>query len=405
MRILLLSQYYPPEAGATQNRLESFAHSCRDRGISITVLTAFPNYPAGKVFPAYRHRLSARETRDGIKVIRAWIWPRAGSGWISRGLTYGSFAISALLVGLLGTPRIDVLIWESPPLALGPTAFVLSRFKGARFVTNVSDLWPESLEALGILRREGIVYRFLESVEEFLYHHSAAVSGQTRHIIEAVRQRAREVPAILWRNGAGISPETSRSPALCREHWGIQSNRFVVGYAGLFGLPQGLEVLLQAAAITDPAQIVFVFVGDGPARPKLIQIAETRKLTNVVWVGTQPHEAMPAIWAAFDCAVICLRRLPLFRGAVPSKMYEAMAAGTPVILAVEGEAADILSECHAGIAVEPENPAQIAGAIATLQADQTLRRELGQNGKRAVEESFGRARLNDQYIDDLLKLV
>jgi len=404
VKILLLTQYYPPEVGAAQNRLSALVRSCRRRGISVTVLTAMPNYPTGRVSDQYRTRWMIREIQDGVDVIRTWIWPRPGNGWLSRGLTYSSFALSSLVTGWLHAPRTDLLIWETPPLVLGPTAYLLSRFKGARLVTNVSDLWPASLTALGVLR-EGFLLRILKNLEEFVYRKSAAISGQTEHIATDIRNRVPEVPVILWRNGVDARAFAHGDATTWRVRWHVPAGHFVVGYAGLFGISQGLEVICHAASQLCNIPVTFVMVGHGPSKQGLIDLASRLGLTNFLWIPSCPHEEMPGIWRAFDCAVVCLRNLPLFRGAVPSKMYEAMAAGVPIILGVKGEAAEVIRDSGAGITVEPENADQMANAIGTLHADPAGGRQMGENGRRAAHTLYDREAINGRYIDGLLRAL
>lgn len=404
MRFLLLTQYYPPEPGAAQNRLRSFVRGCRARGIDVTVLTALPNYPQGRVYKEYRGQCVVRETLDDAEIIRVWIYPRPGLSWAGRGMMYMSFALSALIAGLWNTTAFDILIWESPPLVLGPTAFLLSRAKRARLVTNISDLWTSSLLGLGLVS-EGMLSRSMAAVERFLYRNSDLVTGQTQYIIDEIRRDTANTEVVLWRNGADRTQANEGSVAETRASWGLSPEHFVAGYAGVFGISQGLEVICRAAALVRLPQVRFVMVGDGAMRPQIEDLARSLKLSNLVFVPRQPHHAMPSVWGAFDSAIVSLKRSPVFEGAVPSKMFEAMYARRPVVLAVDGEAADILQAANAGITIEPENPQALAKAIEDLAADEGHRRVLGENGHRAVTTDFDRATLNDRIIDRLISLA
>jgi glycosyltransferase involved in cell wall biosynthesis len=397
MRLLLFSQYYPPEHGATQNRLESFTRDCRRNGVEVTVLTALPNYPRGQVYEGYRRRWCVRESAGGIDVIRAWIWTRPGMGPLARALSHLSFAVSALIIGWRLMPCADILVWESFPPLLGPTAYLLAKLKGARLITNVSDLWTASVRALNVLP-EGTVLMTLERLESFMYCRSALIAGQTDHIVATVRSKVPGAVVYLWPNGADVGQEPPESPVMVRAGWGIGPERLVVGYAGMFGMSHGLETILQAASRVASPLVTFVLVGDGPYKARIEETARTMRLTNVVFVRSYPHASMPSVWQAFDCAIVCLRRLPLFRGAIPSKMFEAMSSGRPVILAVEGEAASVVEDSGAGLAIEPENPEAMAKAVDRLQADPDLRRQMGENGRRVVANRYNRARLNEAFI-------
>lgn len=401
VNILLLTQYYPPEPGSTSNRLESFVQGCQRRGAKVTVLTALPNYPMGRVSSGYRRRIVVREVRNGADIIRVWIWPIQGAGILARGITFGTFALSALLIGLLVAPKSDLIMWDSAPMTLGPVAWLLSKIKGGRLITNVCDLWIASLSALGILR-EGPLLRIATSMEEFLYRQSAMVSGQTEYIVADVKRRVPTVPVILWRNGADVPGEVRIDKWAMRERWGVPPGRFVIGYAGMFGVSQNLREICNAATLLDPATVTFVMVGDGADKQATVEKSRALGLGNFIWIDPQPHGAMPDIWSAFDCTIISLRKLPLFRGAVPSKLYEAMSYGTPVILAIEGEARKILEASEAGIAVDPEDPKQIAEAIGVLRDNPDRRRRFAENARRAALEYYDRDRLNDRFIDALL---
>ncbi|MBI5867290.1 MAG: glycosyltransferase family 4 protein [candidate division Zixibacteria bacterium] len=301
MKLIILTQYYPPEIGAAQNRLSALARSLRDRGHEVTVLTAFPNYPVGRVKEEYHGHFYTLKVEDGIEVIRTWITPRPGNSWFARGLTYLSFAFSSLGNGCLRLRKADVLLWETPPLTLGPTAYLLSRLKGARLVTNVSDLWPASLETMGILN-EGIVLTLLRQLEEFVYRRSSLISGQTEFITRDIGARIPNTPTILWRNGVDAKTFVSANGREWRDRWKVLQDRFVVGYAGLLGMTQGLDVIVRSAAILRDAPVTFVFVGDGPGRNLLISLANELRLEDFIVAPPCSDEEMPDVWSSFDCA-------------------------------------------------------------------------------------------------------
>ncbi|MEW5700960.1 MAG: glycosyltransferase family 4 protein [Candidatus Zixiibacteriota bacterium] len=401
MRLLLVTQFFPPETGATQNRLGALVRTCREEGIDVIVVTAMPHYPAGRILPEYQGRIMKTELDEGVQVIRAWLFTHGRGKWW-RMMSFLSFAVTALLVGMIRAPRVDVVIWETPPLFLGPTAWLLAKIKGARLVTNVSDLWPASILALGGLR-DGTIMRCLKTMEQFLYRRSALISGQTQAIVADIAGRVPAVPVIHWGNGAEPVPEKKPDSESWRRRWGIASHRFLAGYAGLFGLSQGLEIIPQVAALTP--DVVYVLVGDGPARTVILSEIARRRLHNVICVPTQPHENMPAVWSAFDCTLVCLKNLPLFRGAVPSKLFEAMASGTPVILAVDGEAAEIVESSGCGLVTPPGDVSAIAQAIARLVRNTEERQQMGRRGRLAIAEHYDRRALNRRFIGAIKPLV
>src|SRR5438034_4069535 len=397
MRVGILSQYYPPEMGAPQARLSQLAARLTERGHEVVVLTALPNYPQGRIFPGYR-RAVVRERHGGVSVIRTWIWPTKSAALRPRMASYLSFAASSLLVGALRLPRLDVLITESPPLVLGASGLVLSRLKRARWVFNVSDLWPETAVALGAVH-DGLLLRLAYKLEAFCYRHAWCVSCQSRGIEDGVNRRFPKVRTVSFLNGA----DTERfSPGFRSETvWddlGVESRPIAV-YAGLHGVGQGLDQLLAAAEKLRDEQLSFVLIGDGPEKAMLVDAARRRGLRNVTFLEPQPREAIPALLASADIAVVALKGdIP---GAVPSKLYEAMASGLPVVLVATGEPADILASAQAGVAVEPGDIDGLAEALRRLSNSKEKRVRLGAAGRVAAVERFDRRPLSDQFIEAL----
>ena len=395
MRILFLSQYFPPEVGAPQNRISDLALRLSASGHEVTILTAFPNYPAGRVAAAYRGKLQMTECWQGLKVVRTWIYATPWKRFIPRLWNYFSFVFSSMIFGTRRAGPQDAVIVESPPLFLGLSGVLISRVKRARLVFNVSDLWPESAVALGVIRNQ-VLIRFARKVEDFIYRRSDMISGQTRGIVSNIEARFPDKPVHLLTNGVALeafSPGEDRARAKC--NLGLEftlKDKFVVGYAGLHGLAQGLEVVLEAARmLADRGGIAFVFIGDGPEKPRLKAIAARQNLQNVFFCDSQPKAKIPVILSSFNLALIPLKRLSLFKGALPSKMFEAMAAALPMLVMVDGEARALVETAQAGLYVEPENPRALAEAIARLADDPTRCRQLGDNGRRFAIQYFDRA--------------
>lgn len=396
MRVGILTQYYPPEMGAAQARLSELAARLRARGHDVVVLTAMPSYPQAKVFAGYGG-FSRREERQGIPVLRSWIWPSRSVRVAPRLASYLSFVLSSLLVGTTRLPRLDVLVTESPPLPLALSGYLLSRLKGARWVLNISDLWPESAVVLGVLG-EGPATRAAYRFEGWCYRKAWRISGQTREICESIARRHPVVPVPL---PGGVDttlfrPE-ERSEELRARIFGDAAGTIAV-YAGLHGIAQGLGQLLDAAARLRDDDVSIVLVGDGPEKPALEARAHAERLRNVRFVEPQPRELMPALLASADVALV-----PLVGGieAVPSKLYEAMASGVPTVLAATGEAAEILEAASGGIAVAPQDADALADALRRLAADPAERRRLGASARGAAVERFDRRALCDRFIDIL----
>jgi glycosyltransferase involved in cell wall biosynthesis len=400
VRVGILTQYYPPEIGAPQSRLSELAARLTVLGHETVVLTALPNYPQGRIYPGYR-RFFVREQRGGVTVLRTPIWPTKSVALIPRTASYLSFVVSSLLFGAARLPRIDVLITESPPLPLGVTGFLLSRLKRARWVFNVSDLWPQTAIALGSLG-DGRLTRLAYRLEAFCYRRATAVSCQSREIEESINERFPGVRTISFANGTDTD---SFSPARRSEtFWQdlIGDDRPVAVYAGLHGACQGLDQLIEAAERIQDDHLRLVLVGDGPEKEALVDSSSRRHLRNITFLEPQPKEAMPTLLASADIAVVALRTR--LRGAVPSKLYEAMASGLPVVLVAEGEPAEILQSTNAGIAVDPGDIEGIADALRQLAASESEREELGTAARAAAVERFDRRPILDRFIDELKRL-
>jgi glycosyltransferase involved in cell wall biosynthesis len=406
MRILILTQYYPPEVGAPQNRLSDLAERLTKFGHSVTILTALPNYPIGEVFPEYRGMRIADQCTNGIRVIRTWIYATKQKSFLKRLFNYFSFTLFSFLIGLWKLGRQDILIVESPPLFLGLSGFLLSKAKRAKLVFNVSDLWPESAAAMGILRSRTLI-NLSKWLEAFVYQHSSLITGQTQGIVDNVRSRFPEKRVELVTNGVRTErfiPCTLKEKEIIKKKLGI-SKKFIAGYAGLHGLAQGLETVIQAAQLlTEHTEIFLIFIGDGPEKNQLMRLANEAKLQNLCFYPSYPASQVPEILAAFDLAIIPLKRFDLFKGALPSKMFEAMAAGVPVLVSIEGEARTLVEKARAGICIEPENPKAMAEAILELYSKPRYRHDLGENGRRYVLCHFNRLHIAKRFEQLLIDI-
>jgi glycosyltransferase involved in cell wall biosynthesis len=396
MRFGILTQYYPPETGAPQARLADLANRLRERGHEVSVLTAMPNYPLGRTFNGYRG-LWRREEISGISVLRAAIYPSKNLG-IKRLASYGSFVLSSAALGSLCLPKLDFLMTESPPLFLGVSGYCLSCTRRARWIFNVSDVWPDSAVRLGVVR-PGLSLRVASALESFCYRHAWLVSGQSKEILRHIQSRCPDVA--MWHLSNGVSPElfspAGRS-AEARERLG--GGECIALYAGLHGIAQGLDQVLSAAALLrDDDGFRIVLMGEGPEKERLVRRAREENLTNVTFMDPVPHQRIPALLASSDLALApLLKYLP---GAVPSKIYEAMASAVPVVFVGSGEGAEIIERSGAGLLAPPGDVTELASAMRRLARDPALRRKLGEAGRFAAETQFNRRTILDRFIDRL----
>ena len=399
LRLLILSQYFPPEMGAPQARLSELAECLIDRGWSVEALTALPNYPTGRVFPGYRSWMPVVEQVGRVRSIRVPLFA-AKTGFTRRLASYLSFVASSSLFGPVFCSPPSLLLVESPPLFVGWAARLLSLRWGVPYVFNVSDLWPESAIRMGVLKR-GSISAWLERFEVGCYLRSAGVTGQTQEIIESVRRRALRIPVEVITNGVDpLRFGRGRETQAARELLGAAPGPIFI-YAGLLGWAQGLGQVLDLARVLPP-QVPgrFVLVGDGPERELIERRIRAENLERVTLLRAQPRQSIPSLLAASDAAVITLgMRLP---GAVPSKIYEAMASQLPILLVAEGEAAQRIERANCGIAVTPGDAVGLGKAFERLATQPELRARLGAAGRRAAEGEYDRRVIADR-LDRFLR--
>jgi len=408
VRILYVSHYFPPEMGAPAGRVAGLGRAWAAAGHEVHVLTGFPHHPTGQIPPEYQRafrRGFLREQLDGVQVHRTWIFPAANRGKIRRSLNYGSFMASAVVAGSLAVPQPDVVVATSPQLLCAAAGALLAGRFGVPLVMEVRDLWPESLVAVGASGSRSPLVAGLERVAKGLYRRAA-------HIV-TVTEAQREV---IVRSGipagrVSVVPNgVDRSFLSAGAAGGVASGAadapFVVTYIGTIGMAHHLETLLEAAAeLRRDSRFRFRIVGEGARREALESQAREAGLTNVEFCGQRPRGEVARWIAESSACAVLLRRSDVFHTVVPSKMLEIMAVGRPILLGVEGEAKALLERAGAGVAIAPQNAAQLASAIRTLAADPARSREFGESGRRFVEREFAREKLAERYVNLLSRLV
>ena len=398
MRVGILTQYYPPEMGAPQARLSELAREFTRAGHDVVVLTAMPNYPTGTIQEGYGGLFQESE-RGGVRVLRSFIYPTKKVGMIPRLTNYFSFVGSSIAIGAVKFPRVDYLLTESPPLFLGLSGYVLSRLKRAKWIFNVSDLWPESAVRVGLVG-DGLSLEAAKKLEAFCYRKAWLVTGQSKEILKNINDRFPDVDTYHLSNGVDtrrFTPALRSIQArrtLCPD---LDENACVAVYAGLHGVAQGLDRVLDAAEqLGDLGHLSLAFIGDGPEHQKLAERAAKIARPRIRFLGARDRDAIPALVASADIALVPLgMRIP---GAVPSKVYEGMASGIPVLLAAAGEAADIVDRAGAGLSVAPGDATAIALALRTLATDPEQRRLAGERGRAAAVAFYDRVDIAHRFI-------
>jgi glycosyltransferase involved in cell wall biosynthesis len=405
VRLLILTQYYPPETGAPQNRLHELALRLKAKGIQVIVLTAMPNYPKMEIFEAYRDHRFIHENIDGIEVYRSRIFVRKSSSIFLRLLNYFSFTWTSFWTGLRKLPDFDVIMVESPPLFLGMSAYALARKKKAKMIFNVSDLWPESAEKLGLVTNRFFL-KMATWLEEFLYRNTDLITGQTMGIVDNIKSRFPQKKVYWLPNGVDL---TYFDPSKIDSNWrtenGIAKEELVLLYAGIIGHAQGLELILKAASQLKDEPVRFVLVGDGPVKPDLLKLKEELSVENVSFFDPVAKTEIPQIVKAADAAIIPLKKLPLFEGAIPSKIFENLAMKTPIILGVDGEARSLfIDEGRAGVFFEPENVGALVMAVKDILRDRSSLEKMGENGRKYVEMKFNRNSIAESFAQEVTSL-
>ncbi len=405
MRILFISENWPPETNAAATRVYERAVFWVRWGHQVTVLTTAPNFPQGKLFAGYRNRWFQREFVDGIEVVRVKSFIAANEGVALRTLDFVSFMTSAVVTGLF-LRRPDVIVATSPQFFTAVGGWALAALRRLPFVFELGDLWPRSILAVGAIP-PGPIIAVLEHIELFLYRRAEAVIALTQAFKDNLVARGIAAAKIaVIRNGVDLQRYAPRARDSERAAALGVTDKFVVGYVGTHGLAHDLGNVLGAAErLRDRAPIAFLLVGAGAERERLIAESQRRALANVIFVPMQPKDAMTSIWSLCDVALVHLKNSAAFSEVIPSKMFEAMAMGLPVLLvSPEGEASRILIEDGAGLWTPAGHPDALADAVSRLFEQATLRRQLAEHSLAAAGHHT-RERQAELFIDTLQKVA
>ena len=443
VKILYVSQYFPPEMGAPAARAAELARHWAEAGHDVSILTGFPNHPTGVVPAEWRPRLrrlcyheqilangtsdprpqtsglspeiqipGVRGLRSDVRfnVYRTWLWPLPNRKAHERMRNYASFCVSASLRGLT-LPRPDVIIATSPQLLVGLAGWWLSFTRQIPFVFEVRDLWPESLVAVGVGGKDSLLNHALAGIANFIYQRADRIVVVSPAFTEPLITRWR-VPAekiAVVENGVEtdlFSPQPQAANAVLRRELGA-GGKFLVSYVGTMGNAHGLETLLDAAAQlqTQNPNVLFLLIGEGAEKQRIRSLAQSRGLTSLRFLDQQPREKIPAFISASDACLVLLKKADVFKTVIPTKMLEFMSCARPVILGVEGQARQIVEDAAAGIAIEPENAEDLVRAISQLAANPELGQAMGEKGREHIQRNFSRARTAQKYIQVLNELV
>ena len=391
MRILIITQYFHPEPGAPANRLLSFARSFAAKGHQVTVLCEFPNYPTGRLAKGDQFRFCRKEKLENFEVVRSFVIPTRRSNTMLRLINYWSFMVSCFMVGLF-IKRPDLILVSSPPLFAGPAAVWLSSLKRVPLVSDIRDLWPEDAILMGQLTNMFAIYGGRATASQ-LYRKSSLIITISEGLKEKLEMMApgKEVHVIV--NGSSVPdlwPDKGR-------HHRIQDGPITVCYAGTLGLGQPIEDIIEVAAATrDDESIRYLIVGDGVKRERLMAMAKSENLDHIKFVGGVSFDTSLELLCDSDIAVVSLIGKEIFKSAIPSKFFDCMALGLPVILGVDGEARRILEASETGLFYRSGDWRDLMDKILFLKGNPDIAQRLGENGRKLVWGQYKRSDLAAQ---------
>lgn len=404
MHILFLTDNFPPESNAPATRTFEHAREWIKQGHQVTVITCTPNFPDGKVFAGYRNKWFQKETTAGIEVRRVKTYISPNEGFSKRTLDFASFMCTGFLAGLF-VKKPDVIVGTSPQFFTAVGTWALSAIRFKPFVFELRDIWPATITEVGAMKKN-VAIRALEKLEVFLYHRADTIISVTHSFKKELMDRGingDKIEVVL--NGVDLS---TYKPALEKDRTFISDyqldGKFIAGYIGTLGLCQGLKTVIHAAALLqDQNDIQFVFAGGGAEKSELEQLCLQESLNNVTFIPRQAKENVPALWSLCDISIICLKDAPIFKTVIPSKIFESMGMGLPMLAsAPNGEATEILLQTGAGDHTTPDSPAELATKILELFNNQEKLHDMATKSRNAAK-TYNRKTLAENMLNILLK--
>ena len=397
MKILFLSDNFPPEVNAPATRTYEHCQEWIKEGADVTVITCAPNFPHGKLYAGYKNKFFQKENIDGITVIRVWSYMTSNQGFIKRVLDYLSFSVISFVVGLF--QKFDIIVATSPQFFTTWSGYGLSKIKRKPWIFELRDIWPESIKTVNVMK-ESRVLNFLEKIELALYRDSDRVIAVTEAFKKNLIRRGIDKSKIsVITNGSNLELFVNREKdSKLITSLGL-SGKFIVGYIGTHGLAHSLDFIINAIAKVEDKTIHFLFIGDGAMKRKIMKIAIDLNLKNVTFLDSIPKESVPTYLSICDVSLAPLKNEENFKTVIPSKIFEAAAMQKPTLLGVKGEAQDILERYNAGICFEPENENDFIEKLMMLKDEKIY--TLCQEGAKELAQMYDRKKL----AKDMLSLI
>lgn len=403
MHILLIHQAFAAinEAGGTRHH--ELALQLANKGHQVTVITSSISYLTGKNISVLNEIEKHNNKLGSVKIIRVFSYQALHKSFFHRTISFFSFMVCSFLAALK-VDHLDLVWGTSPPIFQGFTTWLVSRLKKKPFLFEIRDLWPAFAVQIGILRNP-LLIKLSEWLEKFLYQHADHLIVNSPGYIDHVKKRGAKHVDLIPNGSDTIMFTPQKSGASFRKQYNLEG-KFVVLYAGAFGISNDLCVLLETAKILrDVDDLIFVLVGDGKEKENLLNKAEQMQLMNILFISSTPKNEMPIVLAAADVCIAILKDIPLYATVFPNKVFDYMATAKPVVLAIDGVIRQVVEEADAGIAVKPGDSQQIAQAVQWMIENPTKIRKMGENGRRYVRQNFDRAQIAEQLCDLLERMV
>lgn len=400
MRILFLTDNFPPEVNAPATRTYEHCIEWVNAGHEVTVITCAPNFPKGKIFDGYKNKWKQEENIDGIRVIRVWSYIAANKGFFKRIMDFISYAITAFFAGLW--IKTDVIIGTSPQFFTALSARMLSLFKRTPWIMEVRDLWPESIAAVGAMSKSSIAYKILEKIEHHLYRSAKLVVPVTdafKRYIDGIVHSPNKV--VVHKNGVRLDKfePMPKNVQLVNEY--NLKDKFVLGYLGTHGMAHALDFILDCAKQIENNKIHFILQGDGSEKERLVKRAKDENINNVLFLPFVSKAEIKNYISIIDVALVNLKRSDTFNSVIPSKIFENASMLKPILHGVEGESKDIIVKYNAGVPFVPEDIDSFNSSLLEIQNryDELI------NGCKLLAQDFDRKKIADQMLQTISKNI
>ncbi|NHZ86174.1 MAG: glycosyltransferase [Planctomycetia bacterium] len=405
VRILFLSHFYPPEMGGAAARISGLAKWLVKFGHEVTVITGYPNYPTGKIYPEYKNKKNKIEFIDGVKILRVKVLPVSYQSIFVRLLNYFTFFFTALWSAIRKSKNFDIIIASSPPLTIGMLGLILSKIHKIPWIFDIRDIWPDVAVEAGMLKGSGTIDRLSKKLANYLYNQATWITPVTESKLEKIKNA--NIPShkiSIVANGVDFDLINNAIQKDWRSELRLK-NKFILSYAGLIGIAQGVNVIIEAAIrLKEEHDIHFLIVGEGVEKQRLQNRVKSLELNNITFLRGQPKELIPSILTTSDVALIPLVSDRLL-DAIPSKLLEAWACKSPVILIAGGEAADMVFKVQGGIVVNSSDIAGVKTAIIKLKNSPELMQEYSKNGFNYVSKYFDRESLAKTMEEVIFRIL